>query len=100
VPGDQEKVSDVAVIVNYSDEGFSPNLVEINQGDVVEFVNQSSRPMWVASNSHPAHDVLSTFDQFTVSGFGESWQYSFDQKGEWKYHDHVNASIEGVVIVR
>jgi len=100
VPGTQEQVSDVAIIVTYTDEGFSPNVVEINQGDTVEFVNQSRRPMWVASNRHPAHDTLPTFDQFTVSGFGENWQYTFDQKGEWGYHDHVNASMGGVVTVK
>ena len=100
VPGAQEKFNDAVVMVTYTDEGFSPSLVEINQGDTVEFVNQSRRPMWIASNRHPAHDVLPTFDQFTVSGFGEKWQYTFDQKGEWKYHDHVNARMGGVVRVK
>ena len=100
VPVAKEKTSDVAVIVTYTNEGFVPNKVEIEQGETVEFVNKSRRPMWVASNGHPAHDILPTFDQFTVSGFDESWQYTFDQKGEWVYHDHVNASRGGVVIVK
>jgi|AntRauTorckE6833_2_1112554.scaffolds.fasta_scaffold39978_1 plastocyanin len=100
VPGVREKVNDVAVVVAYTNKGFSPNFVEINQGDTVEFINQSNRPMWVASNNHPAHDILSTFDQFSVSGFGDSWQYTFDRKGEWEYHDHVNASVEGIVMVK
>ena len=100
VPGAKENTNNVSVTVNYTDEGFVPNKVEIEQGETVEFVNKSRRPMWVASNGHPAHDILPTFDQFTVSGLGESWQYTFDQKGEWVYHDHVNASMEGVVVVR
>lgn len=100
VPGSKENIGSVSITVIYTDDGFSPNTIEVNQGETVEFINKSRRPMWVASNSHPAHDILSTFDQFTVSGFGESWQYTFDQKGTWKYHDHVNASMEGVVIVK
>lgn len=100
VPGEQGKSSDVTAVVTYTDEGFVPNRIEINQGETVEFVNKSRRSMWVASNRHPAHDILPTFDQFTVSGFDESWQYTFDQKGEWVYHDHANASMEGVVNVR
>ncbi len=100
VPGAQEKSDDVAVKITYTDEGFSPNIIEINRGETVEFINQSRRPMWVASNEHPAHGILPTFDQFTVSGFGTSWQYTFDQVGEWVYHDHVNASMEGTVIVQ
>jgi len=100
VPGSQEKVNDAAITISYTDKGFAPKSVEINQGDTVEFVNQSRRLMWVASNNHPAHDILSTFDQFYTAGSGESWQYTFDQKGEWKYHDHVNASRKGTIIVR
>ncbi|MAZ40865.1 hypothetical protein CL654_02010 [bacterium] len=90
----------VAATVTYTDDGFSPPTVEIMQGETVRFVNKSSRPMWVASNEHPAHTILSTFDQFGVSGFGEGYQYTFDQPGNWEYHDHVNASELGVVIVR
>ena len=100
VPGAQEPSDNVAVKVTYTDEGFIPNTIEVSRGDTVEFTNQSRRPMWVASNRHPAHDILPTFDQFTVSGFGESWQYTFDQSGEWVYHDHVNESMEGVVVVK
>jgi len=89
----------VATIVEYTDDGFSPNQITINKGETVRFVNKSSRSMWVASNVHPAHTILSTFDQFGTSEFGESYQYTFDQIGEWEYHDHVNASETGVIVV-
>lgn len=92
--------SDITATVIYTDSGFSPQTVEISQGETVRFVNESSRPMWVASNVHPAHNILPTFDQFGVSGFGESYEYTFEQSGEWKYHDHVNASEIGTIIVR
>jgi len=90
----------IASTVVYTDVGFSPQTAEISQGEAVQFVNESSRPMWVASNVHPAHTILSTFDQFGTSGFGESYKYTFDQQGTWEYHDHVNAGREGVIIVR
>ena len=99
-PQDQKRYENPDLVVLYTNEGFSPEIAEINQGDTIEFTNRSDYPMWVATNSHPAHDILSTFDQFTTSGFDESWQYTFDQKGEWKYHDHVNANTEGLVIVK
>lgn len=101
VPNTQPESEDLATaMVTYTDEGFSPSTVEILNGDTVQFVNKSSRPMWVASDIHPAHNILPTFDQFGVSAFGESYQYTFNQSGEWKYHDHVNASEVGVIIVR
>ncbi len=90
--------ADVTII--YTDAGFDPVEVTINSGDTVEWVNQSSRPMWVASNAHPMHTDLPTFDQFTTSAVGETYQYTFENKGIWTYHDHVNAAREGVVIVK
>ena len=101
VPGDSvSSQEDVAVIVTYTDNGFIPSSVEIQVGETVRFINESSRLMWVASDIHPAHNILPTFDQFRVSGFGESYEYTFDQQGTWKYHDHVNASKVGTIIVR
>lgn len=95
---DDDTESSITVV--YTDDGFIPNTIEIIKGETVEFKNQSSLPMWVATNDHPAHNILPTFDQFTTSAFGESWHYTFDQPGEWIYHDHVNASMEGVVVVK
>tara|TARA_B100000745_G_scaffold222018_1_gene148074 strand:+ start:377 stop:1168 length:792 start_codon:yes stop_codon:yes gene_type:complete len=101
VPNTQPgSANSVAVTITYTDEGFSPSTVEVSSGDTVRFVNKSSRPMWVASDNHPTHTILPTFDQFGTSAVGESYQYTFTQPGEWKYHDHVNASEVGVVIVR
>lgn len=100
VPNMQSEAGGLAAAtVIYTDEGFSPNTVEISNGDTVLFINKSSRPMWVASDLHPAHNVLPTFDQFGTSAFGESYSYTFDRFGEWRYHDHVNASEVGVIIV-
>ena len=99
-PRAQEQSGTAAVIVMYTEEGFSPEIVEIKQGATVEFMNISPYQMWVATNSHPAHDILPTFDQFTSSDFKKPWQYTFDQKGAWRYHDHINASMEGLVIVK
>ena len=101
VPGSSiSSQENVAMVVTYTDNGFVPRSVEIQVGETVRFINESNRPMWVASDIHPAHNILPTFDQFGVSGFGESYEYTFDEAGEWKYHDHVNASEVGTIIVR
>ena len=55
--------------------------------------------MWTASNPHPAHTILPTFDQFKGSEPGSVYQYTFDQVGTWRYHDHINPAFGGVVIV-
>lgn len=85
--------------VTYTDDGYSPEIIEIKLGDTVVFVNESSRDMWAASDPHPAHTNLPTFDQFGFGKPGEQYQYTFDQIGVWQYHDHINPSAIGTITV-
>lgn len=98
------------VTVAYTDQGFSPNSVSISLGTIVTFVNQSSKGMWVASSKHPDHTVYSgtslsqhcpdasntAFDQCSTN---TSYSFTFNKVGTWKYHNHVNASDFGTIIV-
>ena len=85
--------------ISYTDEGFAPKDVTISRGTMVHFVNESSIDMWVASDDHPAHTDLPTFDQFKGSPPGEQYVYIFDQAGEWKYHDHLTPTAMGTITV-
>lgn len=85
--------------VRYTNDGFSPKSLTVAVGTMVEFVNESARPMWVASNEHPEHALLPTFDQFETVDTGGTYTYVFDKPGTWSYHDHINPSLEGVIIV-
>lgn len=84
-------------IVRYTNTGYEPPLLEIPLGTVVQFVNDSDDEMWVASNEHPAHADLPTFDQFGLSPKGSTYMYTFDEAGVWSYHDHLNPEREGVI---
>lgn len=85
--------------VTYTNNGFSPKKITVPMGTMIEFVNKSDIEMWVASNIHPEHDILPTFDQFKSVGKDKSYMYTFDKKGSWKYHDHLSPSFEGVINV-
>ncbi len=103
---------DVAAEVTYRNGEFSPQEVTIDQGETVRFVNEGNDDMWVGSDQHPTHteyDGTSTnehcengdavggaFDQCRV---GETYTFTFEKTGEWEYHNHVNASAGGMVIV-
>lgn len=87
------------VTVRYTNTGFQPVNLTVPIGTMVEFVNQSKTTMWVASNVHPEHEILPTFDQFKEVPKGQSYMYTFDKKGSWAYHDHINPSFEGVITV-
>lgn len=86
--------------VRYTNAGFQPAKLTVPVGTMVEFVNQSDKTMWVASNVHPEHEILPTFDQFREVGRGERYMYTFDTKGTWPYHDHINPALEGVIVVQ
>lgn len=83
----------------YTDKGFVPNKVEVSVGSMVEFVNDSNTDMWVASNPHPQHTDLPTFDQFRPYKQHSIYRYTFTKKGVWGFHDHLNASRNGTVTV-
>jgi plastocyanin len=93
--GDKEVIE-----IFYTDEGFIPQDIKIEQGVTVDFINQSSKAMWVASDDHPGHSILSTFDQFGTAGAGGTYEYTFDKVGVWGYHDHVEADKIGTITVR
>lgn len=83
----------------YTNKGFGPSKLTVPVGTMVEFVNKSDIEMWVASNIHPEHDILPTFDQFKSVERDMNYMYIFDKKGSWKYHDHLSPSFEGVINV-
>lgn len=116
VPSTDEVPVPVAqtVTVTYDGKTFSPASVTVRQGDTVTFVDSSTKPMWVASAMHPSHEVYDgtsrtahcaagysgapSFDQCKSST--ESYSFTFTKTGTWKYHDHINASAVGQVVVQ
>lgn len=112
-PGNEyvdEMIVVTATTVTYTDEGFSPKAVTIPQGGTIRFVNESSHEMWVASADHPTHIVYpettgsdcigSAFDGCRSLSNGESWEFTFNQVGEWGYHNHKRVSQLGTIIVK
>ncbi len=88
------------ITIIYSDSGFSPTPMTINAGDTVKFVNQSALNMWVASGPHPTHTTYPEFDQRTSVANGGSYSFIFTKTGTWPYHNHVNATHFGQIIVK
>lgn len=97
-------------VITYTNTGYSPNTITIKVGETVIFKNQSTNNMWTASGAHPTHflysgtsleehcpDVSSTaFDQ---CGSGNEYSFTFMKSGTWKYHNHLNPSDTGTIVV-
>ncbi len=103
-----QPISTTGNTVEITFSGFSPNTLTINAGDTVTFVNKDSRPHWPASAVHPTHTVYpetggcigSKFDACKGLAQGEIFSFTFNQKGSWKYHDHLNPGLTGTIIVQ
>jgi plastocyanin len=97
--------------ITYNGTSYSPSTVTIKKGGTVTWVNSSGGQMWVASAQHPTHTVYSgtnrtahcpdpennDFDQ--CAGSTGDFSFKFDKAGSWGYHDHINASAFGKVVV-
>ncbi len=87
------------MVITYTDSGFAPSPVSVKAGTTVTFVNESSRGMWVASAVHPTHQLLPGFDQLKSVAKSGTYEYTFTKVGTWKYHNHVNPTDTGSVVV-
>jgi plastocyanin len=85
--------------VMYKDAGFSPKELRVKKGTTVVFINNSTKSMWVASAPHPSHTILPEFDELKSVQNGGQYVFTFEKVGIWKYHNHVNPSDFGNVMV-
>lgn len=92
--------ADADVVVTVNKDNFSPELITINKGDTVVWVNKGDGYYWPASNLHPTHKIYEEFDPKSPISPGESWSFTFERAGMWKYHDHLWPSNVGEVTVR
>lgn len=107
-------VAAASLTVTYTDQGFSPKSLTVMAGDTVRFVNNSSHGMWVASASHPTHTqydgtslaqhcasgATPSFDACKAIAVGASYSFTFAKAGTFMYHNHVQTSDTGSIVVQ
>ncbi len=93
--------------ITFTKNGYLPASSVIKKGTNVTFKNESGMDMWPASAMHPTHRMYpttggclgSTFDACERVSDGESWSFTFDEVGVWKYHDHLSPTMFGMIMV-
>jgi len=99
--------------VTITENGYEPKTVTVLKGGTVTWTNNTDLPNWPATAMHPTHEKYpgssitkcGTAEQGTIFDAcrglkkGESFSFTFNNVGEWGYHDHVNAKMFGKVIV-
>lgn len=109
----EKETKSAEVLVTYTDSGFSPDIVTVNAGDTVTFLNSSTGSFWPASADHPTHTVYpgsgikkcssaaeEVFDACSPVASGGTYSFVFTEVGSWEYHDHLNAGQGGTVVVK
>lgn len=86
--------------VSATNSGFVPNSIEISKGTKVVWTNNASSSAQVASDPHPFHTDFPEFGSGQVIQPGQSFEFTFNKEMTFKYHDHLNASSTGIVIVK
>ncbi len=89
----------VDFVVTIKDDAFEPALLTVKKNSRVVFKNESSEPRWPASDLHPTHGIYPEFDPLKELAPGEEWAFVFEKPGKWKFHDHLESKIKGIVTV-
>lgn len=122
--GDGTTVRSGTVTVTITNAGFEPREITVEKGTTVVWETTRSQPGWPASNVHPAHTQYPAGDydqpgQYVASQActgegeqkgeafdacqeltqGETWSFTFDRTGTWRYHDHLNPGKTGAIRV-
>jgi plastocyanin len=86
--------------VEITDTAFVPATIKIKQSESVTWINTGTQLHQVAADPYPSRSKLpSLFSEESLTS-NESYNFSFDKKGTYTYHDPLNPTIlKGTVIV-
>ena len=92
----------VAATIEYKDGEFSPECLQISPGTTVTWVNQSDKDIQIGTDPHPAHSgnkEVSNGEYVLTLDPGEEATVNVDKVGKSAYHNHLNSSAGGAIIV-
>jgi plastocyanin len=95
VPADIEPQASVRITA----DGFEPATLSVEAGTTVEWINEDDSPHRVASNPHPEHTDLGGLDSMEPISPGGTYRFTFEEAGEFGYHDHLNPTENGTIVV-
>lgn len=86
-------------VVTLTQDGFSSSTLTVKAGTKVTWINKSGGQATVNSNPHPIH---TSYPPLNLGNFSEGGTPSlvFDKPGTYQYHNHLNPSQTGTIIVQ
>lgn len=85
-------------VIYYTNAGFSPATLQIVKGKGVRFINNSDKAMRIfADQKYDA--IYSALNQSKTVGRGATYDFVFNEAGNWAYHNENNQNDRGTVVV-
>ncbi len=86
-------------IITLTADGFSPATLTVKAGTKVTWNNASGIKATVSSNPHPIH---TDYQPLNLGSFpnGGTLFLTFDKPGTYGYHNHLNPSQTGTIVVQ
>lgn len=84
--------------ITLTSSGFTPQSITVKAGTTVTWTNNGGATATINSANHPSHLVYPSLNLGSFAS-GETLSMAFDRPGTYKYHNHLNASQTGVVVV-
>lgn len=88
-----------AYLISYTDSGFVPATLEIQNGKSVHFVNNSNKAMSLTTIDQNSQ-VFREFNQEGSVGRGGSYDFTFLTEGTWWYVNRNSQKELGTIIVK
>lgn len=84
--------------ITLTSDGFEPKSITVKVGEEVVWLNKSGAVATVNSAQHPTHLV---YPKLNLGKFEDSGELKlvFDKAGKYNFHNHLNASQFGTVVV-
>lgn len=90
-----------AAIINLTTSGFVPTVATITVGQTVHFVNMTTMSMRIVSNTLQGAPIYIGFDEQKSVGYGGTFDFLFNQAGEWGFHNlNGDPKIVGTIRVK
>jgi plastocyanin len=80
--------------------GFEPSTITVVVGQGVVWTNKTTANYEVNSDPYPNDNTLPNFNEKTPIAENGAYSYVFAKTGTYTYHDDLNPSLKGTVIVK
>lgn len=87
-------------IVEITSAGFVPSTLSVSKNTDVVWVNEDVMPHLPAADPYPSHSSLPSLVAPRALGLHETYTFHFSKTGTVRYHDDVNPTMVGSVVVR